>query len=124
MGLIERARKSAQRIVSNLNGFGQEIILRSPSGVVLKINGLHKKIRLGIDTEGNIINSKTATITISDLDLTMAGYPFRDNNKEVDLTAHHVSVADVTGLQCSYMIQSWHPDETIGIIVCYLQDFE
>lgn len=125
MGLIERARRDINRIITNSSdGPGQSITLTSPDGVVLNLTGLHKKIRLGVDTEGNIVNSKTATVTISDKVLADANYPYRDPGNEVDLNNHLVSVADITGLQCSYIMQSWHPDETLGIIVCYLQDYQ
>jgi hypothetical protein len=124
MGLIDQARLDIQRIVSNPSGFGQTITLTAPNGTVLIVVGLHKKIRLGVDTEGNIVNTKTATITLSDNDLVVAGYPYRDSKGEVQLGNHKVSVSDITGNQCLYVMQSWHPDETLGIIVCYLQDFE
>ena len=124
MSLIDQAKIDIQRIISDADGFGQLITLTSPAGVVLLITGLHKKIRLGVDTEGNIINTKTATITISDLDLAAANYPYRDSGNEVNLNNHKVSVVDVTGLQCNYIMQSLHPDETLGCIVCYLQDYE
>ena len=124
MGLIDQARKDIQRIVSDSKGFGQQITLTSINGFSVTVNGLHKKIWLGVDTEGNVISSKSATITIADNDLVTAGYSYRDSNNEVSLNGHKVSVKDITGLQCNYIVQSWHPDETLGIIVSYLQDFE
>jgi hypothetical protein len=124
MGLIEKIRSDIQRIVSNPKGFGQEITLTAPDGTTITLFGLHKKIRFGVDTEGNIINTKTPTISISDKDLVAANYPYRDSSNEVNLEGHKVVAKDVSGLPCSYIMQSWHPDETVGLIVCYLQDFE
>jgi hypothetical protein len=121
MGLIQKAKQLAQSLVSNLNGWGQSIILLAPNGFNITIGGLHKKIRLGVDTEGNIVNSLTATVTVSDLDLANANYPYRDAYGEVKLEGHKVYVADITGNTISYMVQSWHPDETLGLIVIYLQ---
>lgn len=120
MGLIEQARQDVNAILTDLDGFGQNIILTHPNGTVITTVGLHKKIRLGVDTEGNIVNSLTATVTISDSDLIAKGYPYRNSNNEVDLNKHKVSILDVTGIMRTYMVQSWHPDETLGLIVCYL----
>lgn len=124
MGLIEQARLDIQRIVSDSNGFGQEITLTAPDSTVLVLYGLHKKIWLGVDTEGNVISTKTATVTISDKDLIAGAYPYRNTNNEVTLVGHQVSVKDITGNDCLYSIQSVHPDETVGVVVCYLNDFE
>ncbi len=127
MGLIEQAKKDAQRIISDLSGFGQSIEFIAPTGEIVTVTGLHKKIRLGVDLQtGNIINSLVATVTVTSLDLFAAGYPYRniDGHGEVNLEGHLVNVKDVTGDIINYSIQSWHPDETVGLIVCYLQYFE
>ena len=121
MGLIEQAVLDVKRIVSDPDGFGQQIQLIAPDSSVANVVGLHKKIRLGVDTEGNIINSLTASITVSDVDLVALNYPYRNSDGQVDLDGHLVNVNDVTGNIINYSIQSWHPDETVGVIVCFLQ---
>lgn len=123
MGLIDQARLDIASILTNLDGFGQSITLTHPNGKVITTVGLHKKIRLGVDTEGNIINSLTATVTLSDTDLVAQNYPYRNSKGEVDLAKHKVSIPDVTGIIRTYNMQSWHPDETLGLIVCYLNYF-
>lgn len=127
MGLIEESRKDAQRIITDLNGFGQSIEFIAPTGESIPISGLHKKIRLGVDLQtGNIVNSLVATVTVTSLDLFAANYPYRnlDGHGEVNLDGHLVNVKDVTGDVINYSVQSWHPDETVGLIVVYLQYYE
>ena len=123
MGLIDQARQDIGLILTDLSGFGQEITLINPNGLTITTIGLHKKIRLGVDTEGNIVNSLTATITLSDNDLVLQNYAYRNSKGEVDFNKHRVSVSDVTGIVRTYNMQSWHPDETLGLIVCYLNYF-
>jgi len=123
MGLIDQARLDIQRITSDLSGFGQQIIMVSPTDVVAAIVGLHRKINLAYDTEGNIINSRQSYISVSEAILVAAAYPIRNGRGEVDLKNHKVYVRDSSGRVCSYKVNSWTPDETIGLIPMFLEDY-
>jgi hypothetical protein len=123
MGIIEQAQKDIERITSDLNGFGIAMTIISPSGITADIVGIHAKHHLGIDTEGNAVNFKKAHIAISEKLLVDQGYPVRRNG-QVDLRDHIVKVKDSTGTLCVYAIQTWFPDETVGLIVCHLETYE
>ncbi len=123
MGLTDQAIRDAKTITSNLNDFGVMITLTSPSGPSLVINGLHTKHHLAVDTEGNIVNSKKASLSFSE-SLLISPYPCRNNFQEVDLKNHLASVKDSTGIIKNYLIQQWFPDEAIGLIVCVLEDID
>ena len=122
-GLIEQAKGDWQRFSSDLNGWGVEITLTAPTAEVANIAGLGTNHHIGIDTDGNPINTKNAHITISEQLLVDAGYPVRVNN-EVSLLQHRVSYKDSTGVTKEYVIEETFPDETIGMITCILNDFE
>ena len=119
MGLIDNINADIASITSNLNEFGVSIEIVSPNGVPTTINGIHTKHHLGIDTDGNMVNSKKASIAFSEV-----FYPCRNSGGEVDLKNYKVNVKDSTGFTKNYIVQQWFPDETIGLIVCILEDYD
>lgn len=125
MGLIETIKQDIQKITTDLSGFGIEINLTTPDDAIsVDIVGLHTKHHLGIDTEGNQVNTKNTHIAISEQVLIDLAYPVRNANQEVFLRDHKVLVKDSTGVLKSYVIREWFPDETIGLIVCILGDHQ
>ena len=121
MGLMEQAQIDTNFITTNLNDFSTEFTITSPTAVILNAKGLFIKHHLGVDSDGNMVNSKKATITFAER--SMGSYPLRNLKGQVDLRGHKISVADSTGIVSNYMIREWFPDETIGLIVCILGDF-
>ncbi len=119
MGLIDTINSDIANITSNLNDFGVSMTFIAPDLTTLTVTGIHTKHHLGVNTEGEIINSKKASIAVSESKL--AGYPLRNAKNEVDLNGHLVNVKDSTGTLCNYKIRQWFPDETIGLIVCILE---
>lgn len=125
MGLTETIKQDIQKITTDLSGFGIEINLTTPDDATsVDIVGLHTKHHLGIDTDGNQVNTKNTHIAISEQVLIDLGYPVRNANQEVFLRDHKVLVKDSTGVLKSYVIREWFPDETIGLIVCILGDHQ
>ena len=126
MGIIDTANRLIAQITGNQDGFGIAMVLTAPNGQVANITGLHTKIHLSVDTEGNAINTKQGRVSFSESNLLAASpnYPIRNATGEVDLENHLIDVADSTGGIKHYTAQSWMPDETIGLIVAYLSDYE
>jgi len=122
MGLIDQAKEDIAQITSNLDDFGVEIKLTAPDGTDKTITGLHTKIHLGVSTEGTLVNSRKAHISFSEVNMT--GYPLRNSRGEVDLRNHNMEVKDSTGITKKYTISQFFPDETIGLIVCIVEDYE
>lgn len=124
-GIIARAQRDIQRITSNTDsGFGLCITLTAPNAATATVVGIHAKHHLNVDTDGNVVNSKTAHIAVSESLLVAANYPVRNADGEVDLKGHKIQVVDSTGATPLYLVQSWFPDETVGLIVITLEDFE
>lgn len=124
MNLIDQAIIDAKKITSDAAaGFGVEMVFKTPDEITTAtINGLHTKIHLGIDTDGVPVNSKKASVAFSEALLVSAGYTVRNANQEVSIVGHQVSVKDSTGIVKKYTIQQCFPDETIGVLVCILED--
>lgn len=126
MGLIAQAKADIEQITSNLDEFGIEMTLTAPppGNETATITGLHTKIELGVDTEGNMVNSRKVHVSFSEKFLIDAAYPLRNSAGEVDLKGHKIVVKDSTGLEKNYEFKQWFPNETIGLITCILEDFE
>lgn len=124
MGMIDQAITDIQRITSDASGFGVSLAFVDPDGDTATINGLHAKIHMAMDTEGNTVNSKKAHISFSEAELNAQGYVIRNAARECSMKDHKVTVSDSTGQSWQYIIREVYPDETVGLIVCILGDFE
>jgi hypothetical protein len=125
MGLLDRVKSDIERITSDLSGFAKNIVMIPPGGAAVTFNGLHTKISMGYDLDGNIVNSRKAHISISEKYFIENNYPLRNVKGEVELSGHKVNVTDSTGVVKNYYIQSsYFPDETIGLITCILFERE
>jgi len=123
MGLIEQAAIDLALITGNGDDFGVPIKFTSAKdSTVVTINGLHNKIHLGVDGQGNVVHSKNATVAVSESLLVAANYPVRTND-EVDMKNDLVDVKDSSGVLKHYIIKSKMPDETVGLLVFVLEDF-
>lgn len=133
MGLIADIQNDIIAITSDANEFGVPITFIAPSGETETINGLHTRHFIAIEQrEGNFsqqygtlstrANTRNAHISFSELLLSETGYPVRIDN-EVNLKGHKCKARDNSGLLRTYVIMEWYPDETIGLIVCILNDY-
>ena len=125
MGLIDQAKSDWQRFSADTNEFGIAINIETPTASQsVDIVGLHTKHHISFDTDGNLVNSKNAHISFSEQQLTDVTYPVRNSNGEVYLQGHKITVKDSTGGNKVYLIHQWHQDETLGVILCFLRDYE
>jgi hypothetical protein len=124
MGLMDQIRVDVQTILTNGNDFAVDIVMIAPNAAMAAFKGLHSKHHFAVDLEGNQVNSKNSHITFSEQTLVDLGYPLRNLSGEVDLYRHRVNVKDSTGIVKNYIVGTWFPDETVGLITCILQDYE
>ena len=124
MGLIDIARADMRRIVTDLNEWAVPITFITPDRVQTKVvNGIHTKHHLGLNGEtGQIVNTKKASIAVAEAEF--GDYVVRNASQEVALIGHFVNVKDSSGVEKYYVIRENFPDESLGLIVCILGDFE
>lgn len=121
---LQKARRDAKKYVTR-GGFEENITLKSADGLkTIETTGFVSKHWINFDTDGNGVNTKNAHICIDEDLLTEGGYPVRNSDKEVHLKGHKVSTPDSSGVIKEYVIKEWFPDETLGLIVCILGDYE
>jgi hypothetical protein len=125
MGLLDRARKDARKILGDLAGWATMLTFTSPGGEVTTINGTFFKRNVAVlSGDGTPSNARQIHITFAEAEMIAAYYDIRNTAGVVDLQDHLVSCADSTGVAHSYVIREWHPDETLGIVRCMLGDYE
>lgn len=120
MSLIDQARIDTGAILRGQ--FSVPITLISPDSQVATVRGIHNKTSEAVDPRSGIkVNSKHAAVTIYETDITDDNdtYPIRCKG-EVNFKEHKVKVKDSTGLEKTYKVNEWFPDETVGIIVLIL----
>ena len=121
--LLNTARIDAKSYIT-AGGFEENIVLTSPSPspVILETTGFATKHHISF-SEGEVVNSKNAHICIDENSLAEQDYPVRNEDGEVHLKNHRVSVKDSSGELKEYVIIEWFPNETLGLIVCILGDY-
>jgi len=123
--ILELARRDSKKQIGNLDGWAVEVALTTPdNSKTINISGLHVKIGLNMDTDGNMVNSKKAPLTFHEDLLTEQSYPVRNAAGEVSLMKHKVAVKDSTGVVKNYVIDQCFPDEALGLLSCILGDLK
>lgn len=124
MGLLDRARADARKILGDLSGWATVLTFTSPLGEMATINGTFFKRTLPVMAgDGTISNARHIHMTFAEADMVESYYEIRDANGLVHLKDHKVTCTDSTGVAHTYVIREWHPDETLGIIRCMLGDY-
>lgn len=124
MGLTDRAKADWQRFTENKDEWGIEMNFTAPTAETATVVGLHTKHHLQVSPEGVAVNAKNAHVTVSEALFTAAAYPVRNAAGEVDMKTHRVSAKDSTGILKEYAVQQAFQDETVGVIVFILGDFQ
>ena len=122
--LLNKARRDSKKYVTK-GGFQEDILLETTNGLTtLETKGFVSKHWINFDTDGSSVNSKNAHICLDEDELILGSYPIRNSDNEVSLMNHRVTTKDSTGVEKKYVIKEWFPDETLGLIVCILGDYE
>jgi hypothetical protein len=116
--VLTLARGDARRILSEM-GFETEVTLANGEKSV-KVNALVPVHHLTFDTEGQMVNSKSAHVTVSEESLDEAGFSPRNDKGEVYMRGVLATFADSSGEEKTYTVKENHADESLGIIVLIL----
>lgn len=120
MSLIDQARTDTAFILGG--PFSVPIVLVSPDSQVANIRGIHNKHHLGVNPHtGDPVNAKKAAVTFAESAVYAdnANYPVRTRD-EVTFKDHKVKVKDSTGIEKTYKVDQWFPDEMVGSITLIL----
>ena len=105
--------------------FGVDLIFTPKTGSAVNVRGLASKHHYTVDPETGIeMSSKNTHCSVSEEVLVALGYPVRNANGEVQIVGDKVTYTDSSATVRTYTINVVMPDETIGLIVCTLGDYE
>ena len=125
MGMIETAQAAVKRIRTDPNGFTKSLQFTAADGITMAtIRGMSAVIHLGVDNQGEFVNTRKAHISFSESSLSDTGFPVRDQNGTLIIKGNRVDVIDSTGEIEQYVIREIYPDEAVGLLVCMLGDFQ
>lgn len=125
MGLLSQIQADVKQITTDAGAFGTAVVFETPDGnTTVTVNALTNKIGLAFNANsGAPVNSKAASVVVSEAALVAAGYTVRNASNEVYLRKHKVTWTDSSGTEWTYSIAENIPDETLGLITCILKDY-
>ena len=117
--VMDMARVDAHRFLTEC-GFENDIQLEK-YGVVSVIKGITPLIHMATDTDGVVINSKTAHVSITEQSLIDANVVYRKNGDgEIYMRDFIVGFSDSANRFAKYTVKEQYPDNTLGVIVLQL----
>lgn len=121
MGLLEQIKNDIATITGDSDDFGTAITFTTPDGNTSKtVTGLATRHHMAFDTNGNTVSSRQVHVAVAEQNF--EDYTVRNDNNEVSLKGHKVSWTDSTGVSKNYLVSSWMPDDTVGLITIFLKD--
>lgn len=123
-GLIAQAQKDILRITTNGNEWGTELLLTVGANEPVMVRGLATSHNQTFGEYGAPVSGKNIHVSIAEGALIAAGLNPRNANGEVAMTSWKVQWEDSTGLVKPYKIASTQPDNTIGLIRCFLNEMD
>lgn len=124
MSLLNLARADTIGITTDLFGFGDTVVFTSPDGVVVSVTARPNRHHLKFDSDGAPVNGLVASVEVAEAVLVAAGYPVRNLRGQVAMMKHLVAFKDSTGVLRKYSIAQQYPDDTLGLLVFQLSEFE
>lgn len=122
MGLLDQIRKDAERFISNTNDFAVEMTFTDNAYNNAVVSGLYTMHHTKFE-DGQAVDSKNASVCVSEKKLTDAGYVVRNADNEIIMVNHFVSFQDLNGTTKKFKITRSLPDETIGAIILFISDY-
>ena len=124
MSLTEQSIADLSQIMGNTNDFGVSMTVTSTNMDSIDVVGFHTKHHTGFDLDGVRVESKTASVSISEKQFIDQSFTIRNNENEVSMNGYKIDVSDSTTNVKNYIVRECYPDEKLGIIVLILGDFE
>lgn len=125
MSLNDLAIVDANQFTTDTDsGFGVDFIMYQADLTEVALRGTTARHHTGYDTDGVRISSSNAHVAVSEIEMTSKGIVVRNAKGNVDLLRRRVRVPDSSGQQREYIVDEQFPDESIGIVVLALTDYE
>ena len=125
MNVLEAARRDRAIINRSGNGMSIDVTFTSlgDTPITVTVKGSHSKRYLPVEFNGAIMQSRIASVTVTEADLVALSYPVRVN-KLVSMKNHICVCSDSAGQINTYNIMEQFPDETLGSITFILNEVD
>lgn len=124
-GTLRQQAKSDWERFSTEGGFETPVKFIAPEGEEAEFSTLAFDVRLDFETEGGDLSVNKNHITFPESKLIAANYPYRDQvTNNINLSGHCVEWTNTSGILKKYSIEKVSPDQTVGMITCFLANFE
>lgn len=126
MNMMDIVKRDANFITKTDSGFVTPTTFIDLDGVEYgPINAIHTKHHLGFDLQtAQEINTLKSHVDVSEQELIDLNYPLRDSNGDIALAGHKVKASDSNGVEWTYVIEQWFPNNKVGVIVMILGRYE
>ena len=120
--ILAMARRDTKRMLTK-GGFETDINISSKVAPVvsIQVQGLAIRHATGYDSDGQMVNTQYAHVTLSQADLIEKNYPLTDVKGQISFRGHKVNFIDSSGVLKYYTVGETFPDETVGMIVLQLE---
>lgn len=126
MGLREQAEADLAFILEDsVLGFGWDINLTDPVGLSEDLVGFSGDISLTIDPETGVpVSGQLAHVSLRITTLKALGFELPRGIIDASSKPWVVRFNDIDGVPRTYKVQESNPDQTLGVIVCILENYE
>ncbi len=124
MSLKDQAKSQIHDILTNTDEWGETMTFEDEGSNTGSAAGLYIEHNSKLDEQGVVVIGREGRVTVTEEALTDdAGLTVRDENGDVNMNNWKVTVTHQNGNSVKYRIEWWQPDESLGLIVCYLKDY-
>ena len=123
MDIYDRSYNAIKRISTNTNGAGSAITLINLEGGSCDIFGTKSKHHLGIDNQGNSVNTKNSHMSFHISETIRTNFNIRNSDGDIAIKGFKVILTHL-GIVGNYVITEFYPSETTGYIVCILGEID
>lgn len=122
--LLDKIKKDAAKIITDKKGFAVPIKITTPDKTTtVEFSGLFTEHYSGVGDDGRRVSSQNAHLSFPEKALTDQGYVTRNSKGDVDLKQHVFEVTIDSETIKTYWAASYHPDNTLGLILCILSSY-
>lgn len=125
MSILAKARADWRKL--SQSAFDLELTFNNNQGQTAVIKGIGTRHSLSMDTDGMAVNQPNNHVSFCEalIQETNPLYVIRQpGSEEVQMTGHRVSFEDSTGTVHEHIIKQAWPDQTVGVVVCILENEE
>ena len=115
--VLDMARRNTNLILTSF-GFENDIILVKNT-ITYNIKGVTPVRHLVLETENQTINTKLASVIISEQELQRVGFQYRIDD-EVYMKGTLISFIDTSGVSKTYGVKETFPNESLGYMTINL----